>query len=404
MDSSLHEVWQAASGNPFLATIGKGSQFLVGFTLLAASIILAGTFALNRSFVNLPVLGIPASLALAFGVVYTFSPPLFRAVASSTRPLHQLLKAISFTNKVQVEITDEGLRFAADHARVMQGIAHWNKALFTSYATNFPMIEGDDGEEEPATPIFQISLPALLETLQILGASEAAARQAKSEQDSYRSNLRNYRPDAFSHQTLGISGTCSLSYAQEGDPLTIVLEEAGVKTACNLTTYLPEAAEPIPFDIQDLSFKVITQARWLLDALVEIAPTSPEKLTLTVSRGAPYLRLTGTGPLGSSTVDFARGRDLLETFSVGGEGRWVQTFKFDIIKSSTEAMRIASKISVRGDGQGVLSMQFMVEVEGAGVNFLDFRFVPYAVHEEDEEDEEHLDATEEAGEESQATD
>lgn len=266
------------------------------------------------------------------------------------------------------------------------------------------MIEGDDGEEEPATPIFQISLPALLETLQILGASEAAARQAKSEQDSYRSNLRNYRPDAFSHQTLGISGTCSLSYAQEGDPLTIVLEEAGVKTACNLTTYLPEAAEPIPFDIQDLSFKVITQARWLLDALVEIAPTSPEKLTLTVSRGAPYLRLTGTGPLGSSTVDFARGRDLLETFSVGGEGRWVQTFKFDIIKSSTEAMRIASKISVRGDGQGVLSMQFMVEVEGAGVNFLDFRFVPYAVHEEDEEDEEHLDATEEAGEESQATD
>lgn len=50
-------------------------------------------------------------------------PPLFRAVASSTRPLYQLLKAINFTNKVHVEITEDGIRFAADHARVMQGMS-----------------------------------------------------------------------------------------------------------------------------------------------------------------------------------------------------------------------------------------------------------------------------------------
>ena len=48
-------------------------------------------------------------------------PPLFRAVCSSTRPLYQLLKSIGFTNKIHVEITESGLRFAADHARVMQG-------------------------------------------------------------------------------------------------------------------------------------------------------------------------------------------------------------------------------------------------------------------------------------------
>lgn len=48
-------------------------------------------------------------------------PPLFRAVASSSRPLYQLLKSISFSNKVHVEITEGGLRFAADNLRVMQG-------------------------------------------------------------------------------------------------------------------------------------------------------------------------------------------------------------------------------------------------------------------------------------------
>jgi cell cycle checkpoint protein len=34
-----------------------------------------------------------------------------------------------------------------------------------------------------------------------------------------------------------------------------------------------------------------------------------------------------------------------------------------------------------------LSLQFMVEVEGGGVSFVDFRFVPY-LRDEDEDDEE----------------
>ncbi len=274
----------------------------------------------------------------------------------------------------------------------LPGIAHWSKSLFTTYTTNLPPARPptDDDEDLEAhddngPPTFQISLPALLETLQIFGAADAAARQAKSDVDPYRSNLRNYRSDAFSNQTLGMSGTCSLSYAQEGEPFSIVLDEAGVSTTCNLTTYIPETPDDIPFDKDDPPFKIITSARWLLDALTELAPTAPEKLTIAASRTEPYLRLTSSGgPLGSGSVDFAKGRDLLETFAV--RRRWVQTFKFDIIKSASEAMRIASKVSLRGDDQGVLSMQFMVEVEGSGLSFLDFRFVPYAVCEEDDEE------------------
>lgn len=270
----------------------------------------------------------------------------------------------------------------------MSGVAHWSKGLFTTYTANLPTAHAsteDDEDDEPTPPTFQVSLPALLETLQIFGAADAAARQAKAEVDPYRSNLRNYRADAFSNQTLGMLGTCSLSYAQEGEPFSILLDESGVSTTCNLTTYVPEIPDDIPFDIEDLSFKIITSARWLLDALTELAPTSPEKLTIAASKREPYLRLTSSGgPLGSSSVDFANGRDLLETFSV--KERWVQTFKFDIIKSASEAMRIASKVSLRGDGQGVLSMQFMVEVEGSGPSFLDFRFVPYAVCEDEGED------------------
>ncbi|KAK6065144.1 repair protein Rad1/Rec1/Rad17 [Seiridium cupressi] len=400
MDPSLVAQWDAP-GSPFLPTVGKGTQFLVGFSLLLFGLTLFGGFALNRSLINIPIIGVPASLALACLqasdsrhcsvsqthiciMASTIGPvpsqqPLFRAITSSTRQIYQLLKCISFTTKVHVQITQDGIRFAADHSRVMQGVAFLDKALFTKYTLSLP------DNEDAALPQFQINLAAFLEALQIFGAADVAAKQAKADAEPYRSNLRNYRPDAFNHQTLGMQGTCSFLYEEDGSPLSIIMEETGVKTQCNMITYTPDQPDDIPFDRDDLTFKIIMQARWLLDGLSELAPMSPTRVNITASPNAPYLSLTSSGSLGSASVDFSGGRDLLETFSV--REKWVQGFKFDLIKSASEAMRIASKVSFRGDGQGVLSLQFMVEVEGGAVSFLDFRFVPYADNSmEDDED------------------
>ncbi|KAH8194670.1 hypothetical protein TruAng_011166 [Truncatella angustata] len=92
MDPSLAAQWDAP-GSPFLPTVGKGTQFLVGFTLVLFGLVLFGGFALSefargdiprhhqswltqepadRSLINVPFIGIPASLALAFGTVYMF--------------------------------------------------------------------------------------------------------------------------------------------------------------------------------------------------------------------------------------------------------------------------------------------------------------------------------------------
>ena len=49
------------------------------------------------------------------------SSPIFRAMATSTRPIYQLLRCVSFSNKVHVEISEDGIKFIADHTRVMQG-------------------------------------------------------------------------------------------------------------------------------------------------------------------------------------------------------------------------------------------------------------------------------------------
>ncbi|TGO84965.1 hypothetical protein BPOR_0446g00080 [Botrytis porri] len=417
MESSLHGVWESAVGNPFIPTVGKDSQFTLGFSLLCIGVLLSGLFGLNRSALTLPLLGLPASAAIAFGSVYMIcasifdksstnfslsiftmstppvheepAVPIFKAVSSSARQLFQLLNTIRFATNVQVQISTEGIRFAVEESRVMQGIVFLDKALFTTFNCTLPEPNPEDFEEEDASsndlPAFQISLSALLETLQIFGAADATSRFSRPENEGYNSNIRPNRQNAFSNQALGMAGVCRFSYAGIGSSFSIILEEAGVTTTCNLNTYEPEDSEEIPFQRNEMQVKIITQARWLFDAIQELNNMTPTRLDILALPLKPYFSLSASGHLGSASVDFSKGRELLETFTV--KERWSQSYRFDMVKAAGDAMRLASKVSVRGDEQGVLSLQFMVEVDGGGVSFVDFRFVPFIRGEEDEDDE-----------------
>jgi cell cycle checkpoint protein len=260
------------------------------------------------------------------------------------------------------------------------GVAFVDKSLFTTYKYSPHPIEPEgsqDNNTEPVTsdpPAFQISFPALLETLQIFGAADTTSRFNKPDNDGYGTNIRPHRPNAFSNQTLDVVGVCRLSYEGPGSPFSIILEESGVTTTCDLVTYEPEFAEEIPFQRDRTEVKIIMQARWLFDAMSELSSTTPDHLDIVAAPTAPWLSLSATGPLGSASVEFAKSRELLETFTVAKN--WTQRYKFDMVKAASEAMRVASKVSLRGDEEGVLSLQFMVEVEGCGISFVDFRFVP----------------------------
>lgn len=67
---SLNELWEGAAGSPFYPAVAKERQFLVAFTLLLTAFVLTGLFGLNPAFKNVPLLGLPASLAFGFGAVY----------------------------------------------------------------------------------------------------------------------------------------------------------------------------------------------------------------------------------------------------------------------------------------------------------------------------------------------
>lgn len=63
MESTLHQVWESASGNPFSPTIGKGSHFLVGFSLLTIGLLLSGLFGLSKLLNFMPTYDAYADIA-----------------------------------------------------------------------------------------------------------------------------------------------------------------------------------------------------------------------------------------------------------------------------------------------------------------------------------------------------
>lgn len=351
--------------------------------------------------------------------------PLFNAVTSSARQLQSLLKCIAFTQKAQVFISADGLRFSTAESSVMEGIddcsgSVWNhadnkaghafldKKLFSTFQYN-GRGEGDEDGTEPH--IFEINLLALLETLQIL----VFASDSQSYSGSSRFQSFNKPPSAFSAATLGLSSLCTITYPEYGEPLTIILTENNVETKCELTTYEPAQIEDIPFARDMLAAKVIMRGEWLADAISELAATSPEYLTIETGPGKIGFRLRASGPVGSAEVEFEKIKGegtsasfshptpgtavppantsnpgVLETFLV--QARNVNSYKFSMVRAATLAMKQAMKVSIRVDDQGVLSLQFMIEIDtGSGnseneLSFVDYRFVPLVLDDVDEED------------------
>ncbi|CAG8190199.1 unnamed protein product [Penicillium olsonii] len=369
--------------------------------------------------------------------------PLFVGVSNNAQHLYTLLSCIGFAPKATVQITPDGLRFSAEESRVIQGLAFLDKSLFTSYTFN-PSADtpsqndtsnDDEFSQNQNYPHFVVSLSALLDTLKIFGINELESNRAR------QTSITQANPassSAFNAPTLLMDRFCTLQYNQHGAPLTIAITEAGVKTTCELVTYEPDENEAdIPLQRDTIIMKMIMRSAWLHNAIAELDSSTPNVLKLSAcATREPYFALSGAGgPFSESTVEFSVDQNngivgggghgatqsqmhkvladdgssrsratrakvaptVTETFLVSppssmGE-RIQQSYRFELIRKAARAMSVANKVSIRGDRQGVLSLQFMVELDdpnvpvgrpvGAGVKgpsgpvcFVDFRFVP----------------------------
>jgi cell cycle checkpoint protein len=379
--------------------------------------------------------------------------PLFAAVSSNAHHLYTLLSCIGFAHKATVQITPEGIRFSVEEGRVIQGLAFLDKSLFTSYTYNTPTDsepnqneshQENNGSQNETYPYFVVSISAILETLKIFGIHELSDSNRPRESSILHTNTAS--SSAFNAPALLMHRSCTLHYAQHGAPLSITITEAGVKTTCELVTYEPDENEgDIPLQRDAIIMKIIMRSAWLHNAIAELDSSTPTILKLSAcAKREPYFALSGAGgPFSESTVEFSvdqhneitggpgqgtahshthkvladdgssRARatraqlapTVTETFLVSPPAsmgdRIQQSYRFALLRKAARAMSVANKVSIRGDRQGVLSLQFLVELDdhnvpvgrsiGAGVkghngpvSFVDFRFVPLLDEEEAE--------------------
>jgi cell cycle checkpoint protein len=261
-------------------------------------------------------------------------------------------------------------------------MAFLSKSLFSTYQFK----SARDQNSQNSLPPFAISLPALLEALHVFGTNESKFNPWDRDY---------YNNDAFSAQVLGVSGICHIHYEAAGSPLEVVLKETGVTTTCELTTYEPLSMSDIPFAREELELKAIMAATYLYDAIAELSSWSPDRIYINATKSC--LKLSAPGHHGSAVIRFHYGADatppeenfsddpaqnppvrkgVLETFLVPGPS-FSQEYSFAHIAATRRALSSAIKVSLRGDSQGILSLQFMIEnVDGQGVSFIDFRLLP----------------------------
>jgi len=311
------------------------------------------------------------------------SESAFAATSNSARQLLVLLRCIGLGDKCQVQISDDGVRFSVEDSRAMEGMAFLSKSLFSTYQFKADPNLQDHNSLAP----FAISLPALLEALHVFSTNESKFNPW--DRDFYNN-------DAFSAQVLGVSGICHIHYEAAGSPLKVVLKETGVTTTCELTTYEPLPMSDIPFSRDELELKAIMAATHLYDAIAELSSWNPDRISINATKSS--LKLSAPGHHGSAVIRFHHGADatpaeenpsmindpaqspvrkgVLETFLVPGPS-FLQDYSFAHIAATRRALSSAIKVSLRGDSQGILSLQFMIEnVDGQGVSFVDFRLLP----------------------------
>ncbi|GAA5821102.1 hypothetical protein JCM3770_005518 [Rhodotorula araucariae] len=366
------------------------------------------------------------------------------AAMPDVRPLASILRSLGFKQQATLKISHEGLVVTVEEGRSLQAHAYIARDAFSTYAFHLDpdnpaayidppatatALSSPEPEPEPPQPVhcqMTVSLATILECLNIFGnagAGPGASNPFKRDGGGYRDDdddgggggggggarwrgrrrrMGSQDPDgepryarmggaAAAHDE---SKTTSLrlTYAGHGDPLVLLLEEGGIVTRCEITTYEPEGLLDLAFVDEAKVQRLVIKSEGLRDALSELPPSS-EKLTFSFSppaaarRGAgtggpygthdrdgagddndeddvPLFRIESVGTLGSTEMDYTDDKDVLEAFECDFPIR--NTYKFSHIQLTKHALASAIKVSIRTDDAGLISLQFMIPLSPRG--------------------------------------
>lgn len=264
------------------------------------------------------------------------------AKIDSARNVSNILKAIHFKETATVFASPMGLKVTVEDAKCIQANAFIQEGIFQEFTI----------KEEQLT--FKINLTVLLECLTIFGSGPVG----------------------------GSATSLKMCYAGYGSPLILILEEDGVLTDCSIKTLDPDEVLDFNFSSTNVINKIIMKSECLKEAFSELDMTS-DVLEFLMSPDTPHFRLSTFGNAGSTFSDFPKDSDMMESFQCAQTQ--TNRYKVSLLKPSVKALALSSRVSIRTDNRGFLSLQYMIKNEDGQVCFVEY----YCAPDEDIDEPEH---------------
>ena len=250
---------------------------------------------------------------------------------SNARNLSLMLKAVHFKDIATLCATKNGVKVTVEDAKCIQANAFIQAQTFQEYSIAEESI------------IFCINLDVLQECLNIVGCNPPSVSALK------------------------------MTYSGYGSPLVLTLEESGVVTDCTIKTQDSDEILDFEFSAANVVNKIIMKAECLKEAFNELDVTS-EVLEITLSPDEPYFRLSTYGTLGQTFHDIPQESDMVEFFEC--KETTVNRYRLQLLKPSEKAVNLASKVCIRIDHRGFLSLQYMIKNETGQTCFVEYYCCP----------------------------
>lgn len=141
-----------------------------------------------------------------------------------------------------------------------------------------------------------------------------------------------------------------------------------------------DALEVLDFDFSgsQLVSKVIIKSDCMRETFSELDVTSDVLEVATVPAPAPHprLRLTTYGFTGTTHFDFPRDSDTVEVFECSTSDPYLARYRLSLLRPATNrALALSSRVSLRMNQKGFLSLQYMIPAASAGdsqASFVEF--------------------------------
>ncbi|KAK9474084.1 Rad1/Rec1/Rad17 [Dipodascopsis tothii] len=289
----------------------------------------------------------------------------FDAVTTCVSYIYRLLKAISSVSpRATVTISSRGLMISVDSARACNAHTFLARSLFSSYEfRGEPGAEDGGSGDEDADTVFMISLSSLVECVQIFG-TVADLPSGRGGDDEY--SARSF---------ISGSSVCKMRYDPREALFVLMIDEGAMTTTCELLTFEPEGAmSDITLSHSSNVRKVIMKAEYVDGAFRELESPASETMVVRFAPTEPHLVFECRGDIGSVEYTFPKDWNVLETFAVTEACEF--SYPFSIVNKTRDAVRMASKVCLRTDSNGVMSIQSMCEVGDGRQTFIDYRFLP----------------------------